>query len=165
MKRLIIIMLSMLLLAGCVTSENIDQSPISNSVIKDGFELTITSAKREYSLRHLFYGNPLDIVATFTYIGEQESVEIWHASEIGVISLYHESGSFIIGPDMNLEQFHTTLVKGESITLTRDFAHWFYRGKYVKGIYTAVVDVNIAFDKNNLEEINISTDILFTINK
>lgn len=165
MKRLIIIVLSMVLFAGCGNLNSLDQNPISKTVIQDGFELTITSAKGEYSLKRLFTTEPLDIVATLTYIGKETKTEINYTSQIGDINLYHESGTLDLVTDLTLESFKSTIKKGESLTVYRDFTNSYYQDNMIVGNYIAEAYVFFSLNEDTTEWVTLSVEIPITINK
>lgn len=163
MKQVAAFLILILLLTGCKVTDVDEISPISKTVIQGDYELTVTSARREYSLKKLLRTEPLDITATLTYVGSRDEIAIWRSFSIGRISLFHENGMLEITADFPAIQIPDVIKKGDIIAISDDYTYKYHIDKLIEGEYIAEALVHFQLAEKENQKVIISIDIPFTI--
>lgn len=84
------------LLSGCRGNKKNGNTinSMENTTTVNDFKITFSTEKAEYERKELTGKKVPHIVykAELEYIGEKESIKIWHASRIGTLSLFNQEG-------------------------------------------------------------------------
>lgn len=118
MKKLISVMFSLIvMLAGCnekngkIDPEQLADITVNNNIeeITEGdFKLTAVSEKKHYK-----QGEPVQLYAEIEYIGEDESVDIFHSSSAVFFTIKEKVNGFEIGYAVNDIGLQTKLIKNQ----------------------------------------------------
>lgn len=167
--RSILVVLSVISLIAIVvcTRKSYSESGIdkgsSNTVIKDNFEITVTKSKNSYSLDKLFTTEPLSISATVKYIGEKDSIKIWHSNPLCAISLIPKDGESELGGQFLEEKLSSIVDKDRLYSFTPDFLNEYYKSELEKGHYTAIAHLKLTLDEEGTQKVDYTTEISFDI--
>ena len=113
MKKIFILFITSLLLAGCnytVTKHSLSGSKTTEGSIHNDFiyELEVIENKNE----------PVKIIASLTYIGEEDFITISHASSPFFFYITEKTRDYEINYAMDMPHLTTTLKKDEPLTTT-----------------------------------------------
>lgn len=118
MKKWIVLIFSCLLLVGCNETtkqtqnlqERVDTYPNAFQAESDDFRYELQVNKSTISS-----GDPIEITASLTYIGEKEEIVITHAASPFYYELKETTRGYDIGYPMDQPLIATTLKKGEPL--------------------------------------------------
>lgn len=115
MKTWLMLVCSCLLLFGCNKEGNVDESQV---VYPETFEAETEDFRYElYVSQNTFsYGQPIDIIASLTYIGDEEEIVISHAASPFYFPMKETTRAYDIDYPMNVPLVSTTLKKDVPLT-------------------------------------------------
>lgn len=162
-KRAVMFIMISCLLVGCAEdkeSEETTKSVKSVMTVND-FKITLSTEKAEYTSEELEGKEaPFAYRLELEYVGEEESVKLWHGGSIGIISLLNPEGEYIIWGVIDSIGKYSVLEKDTALTI----AEWDGRPEIEEikemkpGVYMVKAGVNFYVgedfkDKEHLETV------------
>lgn len=167
MKKLVVFISALVIITSCGREYGNEDFGKMASVVEDGFELTITTGKNEYSFDRLFNKifnvEPFDIFATLKYTGDRDEITILHGSPIIGINIVNSNGDIEpLYTEIKGEEVTSILKHGQEVTESFNLQEHNCKTDIIPGAYTAEAWVDLTL-YNEDERIVINVGVPFSI--